>query len=145
MKRKSSIKSKIVLDTNVIISALITDGLCRSLLKQWSNGTFILCTSDKILTEIEEVSKRTTFRRYFSLIDLQKLLWHIKQKATFVKGTDKIPKKYLPDDVKDTIFVSCILASKADYFITGNVKHFKKHIPKTKVISPSEFLKSTTP
>ncbi|MBI2641804.1 putative toxin-antitoxin system toxin component, PIN family [Candidatus Roizmanbacteria bacterium] len=140
MKEKNSTKSKVVLDTNVFIAALITDGVCRTILKEWAKERISLFCTTRVVEEIGMVGKRTIFRKYFSENDLRKLLWHIKQKATFVKDAEKIPKKYFPTDINDLLFVSCIIAAKADYFVTGNTKHFKKRISKTEVITPKEFL-----
>lgn len=51
-----------------------------------------------------------------------------------------IPLKYVSQDPKDNILVSCVLATKASYLVTGNAKNFTQIDSITKVISPGEFI-----
>jgi len=47
---------KVVLDTNVIISGVITDhGDPSNILKKWINGEFVIIVSEPILQEIDKV------------------------------------------------------------------------------------------
>jgi predicted nucleic acid-binding protein len=45
----------------------------------------------------------------------------------------------LPDP-DDRIFLECAEASKADYLVTGNTKHFPKQWKYTKRVTPAAFL-----
>lgn len=131
---------KVILDTNVFISALITKGNCRKILEEWNKEKFDLYVTDEILGEIKKVGERQTFRAYFSLDQLHTLMRFLKERAFVIKPKKVIPGKFLPTDPNDQIFVAVILTSKADYFVTGNPKHFPKKIQKTKIASPRELL-----
>jgi predicted nucleic acid-binding protein len=57
------------------------------------------------------------------------------------------PKRFIqmardPDDDK---FLECADAARADYLVTGNLKHFPKFWKRTKVISSNEFLLLVAP
>ena len=132
--------AKVILDTNVFISALISQGNCRKILEKWNEEKFALYVTDEILGEIKKVGERQAFRTYFPLNQLNALLRFLKEKAVVVKSKKPIPKKFLPTDPNDQIFVAGILASKADYFVTGNPKHFPKKIRKTKIVLAKELL-----
>jgi predicted nucleic acid-binding protein len=43
-------------------------------------------------------------------------------------------------DPADNIFIECADAARADYLITGNVRHFPKFWKSTKIITSREFL-----
>ena len=47
-----------------------------------------------------------------------------------------------PDDNQ---FLECADAAKADYLVTGNVRHFPKFWKKTKVITAREFISIVAP
>jgi uncharacterized protein len=48
-------------------------------------------------------------------------------------------------DPQDNMFLECADAARADYLITGNVRHFPKFWKKTKVITSREFLSIMAP
>lgn len=131
---------KVILDTNVFISALITKGNCRKILEEWNKERFDLYVTDEILEEIKKVGERQAFRVYFSLDQLHTLMRFLKERALVIKPKKIIPKKFLPTDQNDQMFVAGILASNIDYFVTGNPKHFPKKIQKTRITSPRELL-----
>ena len=53
---------KVVLDTNVLISAIISDGKSRELLKKGIANQYRIITSDLILKELETVLCRPKFK-----------------------------------------------------------------------------------
>ncbi|MBI5123633.1 putative toxin-antitoxin system toxin component, PIN family [Candidatus Roizmanbacteria bacterium] len=131
---------KVILDTNVFISALITKGNCRKILEEWNKERLDLYVTEEILEEIKKVGERQVFRTYFPLDQLHTFMRLLKERALVIKPKKIIPNKFLPTDLNDQIFVVGILASNIDYFVTGNPKHFPKKIGKTKIISPRELL-----
>jgi len=48
-------------------------------------------------------------------------------------------------DPADNMFIECSDAARADYFITGNQRHFPKFWKNTKIISSGEFLSMIAP
>jgi putative PIN family toxin of toxin-antitoxin system len=130
----------VVLDTNVFLSALITPGNCRKILELWSTGTFKIVISREILQEIDAVGKHSTFRKYFSLQQLEELLKFIKENCIFVESKKRQEYKKFTSDLKDVIFVGVAMTVKVECLVTGNVKHFKQ-FGKTKIVTSAEFLK----
>jgi len=48
-------------------------------------------------------------------------------------------------DPADNMFVECADAARADYLVTGNLRHFPKFWKNTKIISSREFLTVIAP
>lgn len=130
----------VVLDTNVFLSALISPGNCREILKKWSQGLFKIVMSREILQEISAVGQRPIFRKYFSVEQLITLLKFISDNCIFIETHDDNKYKKFTTDAKDMIIVAAGESAGADFLVTGNVKHFKP-LGKTKIVSPAEFLK----
>jgi predicted nucleic acid-binding protein len=48
-------------------------------------------------------------------------------------------------DPADNMFLECAEAARADYLVTGNLRHFPPFWKSTKIISSCEFLSLTSP
>ena len=48
-------------------------------------------------------------------------------------------------DPDDNIFLECADAARADYLVTGNLRHFPRFWKRTKVITPREFISLAAP
>ena len=113
----------VVLDTNVIVSALWTpDGKAAYIVNQVIAGNLKLCHDYRILTEYREVLSRPKFK--FSLWQIQFLL------DTFEKDGISIihaSLSYVPfSDESDRIFYEIAKFCNAP-LVTGNLKHFPKN------------------
>lgn len=112
----------VVLDTNVIVSALWTpDGKAAYIVNQVIAGNLKLCHDYRILTEYRKVLSRPKFK--FSLWQINFLL------DTFEKdGISVIPSllSYIPfSDESDRVFYEVAKFCNAP-LVTGNLKHFPK-------------------
>ncbi len=111
---------RLVLDTNVVVSGeLKPKGLERTALVFAVTPPARLFISAEILAEYSEVLKRPELRidaeERRSLMDL------ITGRAEVVVPTRKLA---VCRDTDDDIFLECAEAARADYLITGNLKHF---------------------
>ena len=72
----------------------------------------------------------------------QQLLQLIGKRAHWV-----VPERRLQvtSDPGDNIFPECADAARADYLVTGNMRHFPRFWKKTKVITSREFISLVTP
>jgi uncharacterized protein len=70
------------------------------------------------------------------LIDL------IEQRAYLVKPSRSLQAS---TDPGDNIFVECADAGRADYLVTGNLRHFPRFWKKTKIISSRELIDLVAP
>jgi uncharacterized protein len=130
---------RVVLDTNVLVSALLkpdsTPELVISLILE---KQALLCLSDAIAVEYDEVLRRPKFKS-LDPNKVESFLYQLKAKARLVS-----PKIYLDiveTDPGDNKFLECAQEAKADFLITGNTKHFPfKKFKKTRIVSPAEFL-----
>lgn len=129
---------KVVLDTNVIVSALLKSysipALIVSLVLQ---KNIKLCLSQDIFGEYQEVLARDKFKK-LEKEKVGKLLDNLKTQALLVKPA--MPVNLIKKDPADNKFLECAQSSKADYLITGNTKHFPMgSFRETKILTPAEF------
>lgn len=128
----------IVLDTNVLVSALITPfGNSARILDMVICGNVKILYDDRILTEYREVLLRKKFN--FRENDVDTLLEYLETEG--LRITSGVCKENLPD--KDDIpFLEVALSGNARALIAGNKRHFKiKFLKDLKIMSPEEFLK----
>lgn len=134
------ISLRLVLDTNIIISAALRpDGLPRTVLLMAATKPALLYASNEILNKYRDVIARPEFRIRRGL--QLRILQFVKKKARIVAPFRRLDVANDPDD---NIFLECADA-RADYLVTGNVRHFPKFWKRTKIITARDFLGLTAP
>lgn len=111
-----------VIDTNILVSALITENensATTKVLKSLITGKIIPVYSKKIMEEYNEVLSRKKFR--FSKRDIGYLLSFI---STYGILTYPFPTNVILPDKKDLPFYETAAQHFSTYLITGNLKHF---------------------
>ena len=132
---------RIVLDTNVVVSAALKpDGLQRTVLLLALTKPARLYVTDAILAEYNGVLARPELQIRKGL--RRQLLQLIRSRAHAVTPAPALEVAKDPDDNK---FLECAEAAKADYLVTGNLRHFPRFWKKTKVINAREFLNVVAP
>lgn len=129
---------KVILDTNLLISFLISNRLSflDDLLLE---GKIKLIFSKELIEEFLTVSKRTKFEKYFSDENISALLRLIDKYGKLVVVSSEIIKCR---DFKDNFLLSLAFDSKADYLITGDTDLLViKQVKKTKIINWADFIK----
>ncbi len=128
---------KIVLDTNVLISGLLTPfGPSGEIVRMISAGELILYIDARILSEYNEVLHRPKFK--FDKDHISILLDFIKQYGQFVSS---LPLKNHLSDPDDEPFLEVAIAGKVRSLVKGNIVHFPSSSREDiKIFSPSEFL-----
>ena len=109
---------RVVLDTNVIVSALNFPGNERLVLELALRGRFELCLSRFILEEVAGVLTR-------------KFDWDGERTAQVLQGIEKaatvIDPARLPELIEgghaDNRILECAVAANADYLVTGDRRH----------------------
>jgi putative PIN family toxin of toxin-antitoxin system len=132
---------RLVLDTNVLISAALKpEGLQRTVLILAVTKSAHLYISSAILTEYRDVLARPELQIRRGV--QQEVLQLIKRRARSI-----VPGKRLQVtiDPKDNIFLECADEARADYLITGNVRHFPRFWKRTKIITSREFVSIVAP
>ncbi len=109
---------RIVLDTNVLVSALITKGTPPDLLYQaWDAGSFELVTSSAQLGELERVFAYEKLRPYITRDEAEALLETISAAALVVEN---LPDIDLSPDPDDNVILATAIAGEADLLVTGD-------------------------
>jgi putative PIN family toxin of toxin-antitoxin system len=99
-----------------------------------------LYVSNPILAEYRDVWSRPEFQIRKGL--RQQLLDLIRKRAHLVNPVRAIQ---VASDPADDKFIECADAARADYLVTGNVRHFPKFWKNTKVVTSREFLSLVAP
>ncbi|MBB3117024.1 putative toxin-antitoxin system toxin component, PIN family [Pseudoduganella violacea] len=111
---------RLVLDTNVIISALLWRGTPNQLLTTAASGLDVLYTCQEILSELRTVLQRAKFtsrlRSYGSTPD--QLTSYFALLANQVQLTLPIPS--ITGDPADDMVLACGVAASADFIVTGD-------------------------
>ena len=132
---------RLVIDTNVLVSAAIKPaGLQRTVLLLAITKPARLYMSQTIFAEYSEVLARPELRIRKGL--RHQLLQLIRNHGHFVAPTRRLEVTHDPND---NIFLECADVARADYLVTGNVKHFPRFWKKTKIITTREFISLTAP
>jgi len=128
---------KIVLDTNVLVSGLLTPfGSSGEIVRMVSAGILVLQYDSRILLEYQEVLYRPKFQ--FDKEHINTLLAYVKQNGQVIPASPL--KKRLPDP-DDEPFLEIAIAGRAACLITGNKSHFPRQSRQgMKILSPSEFI-----
>lgn len=129
---------RVVVDTNVLISALITPfGNAARILDLALSGELFIIFDDRIISEFRDVLLRPKFD--FEKSDIEELLSFIEDEGIKVTAVP-LNEKLIDED--DLPFIEAANTGMADALITGNKRHFRgKSAKKIKVMSPDEFLK----
>lgn len=130
---------KIILDTNVIVSSMLSRGLPYQIIEELVFDKKVrVCLSDEVLDEYFDVLSRPKFTK----------IRGFKSKADLVLTVlDEIAEKYSPNikvdvikDQDDNKFLELALVSKADTIITGNTADFTMaEFEGTKIMTPREY------
>ncbi len=130
-----------VLDTNVLVSALISpSGASEQLLIELGTGGFELIVSPLLLAELRDVLSRPKFRRYV-------LEAEIDACAELIRGEGLVVDDPLPSsepvgvDPDDEYLIDLARAAQADALVTGDV-HLLDLRDVLPVRTPREFIDS---
>lgn len=122
---------RVVLDTNIIVSALLQPlGPPSQVFTLAIGGSLQLCVSGKVYAEYEEVISRPRFQRPEDVI--ADSLQAIRDKSFWVRPEEAIRSCADPDD---DIFLECAQAAHAEYLVTGNLKHFPASWESTRIVT----------
>jgi hypothetical protein len=136
---------KVVIDTNLFVSALLGGGKPAQLIDAWRAQEFLLVVSEQLLAELFDVLRRPKLSRYFRQEDMIALGELILERAKIV-----IPENQLSlcRDPKDNFLLDIAVAGNAHYLVTGDGDFLDDEILKkimqgehaVKIVSVSTFL-----
>ncbi|ODS83053.1 MAG: putative toxin-antitoxin system toxin component, PIN family [Cytophagaceae bacterium SCN 52-12] len=130
---------KVVIDTNVIVSALIQKNYPFLIINElFLEGKVIVCISEELMREYFEVLSRPKFARFPDFANGAKsVLAEIGSKAELFDPEIKLD---IISDQDDNMILELADESEADFIITGNTNDFTMSAYKnTKIVTPREY------
>lgn len=125
---------KIVLDTNVLVAALVADGLCRDLVRRRVRA-HKLCSSEALLKELS-----ATLRRKFK-VTAADIPWleEYRAKVTVCKPLPLSAR--VCRDPDDDFVLATAISAQAEMIVTGDedLLVLKQHAG-IRILSPRQFL-----
>jgi putative PIN family toxin of toxin-antitoxin system len=125
-----------VFDTNVLIAAFLTEGLCSGLLIRARKQAFNLVLCDDIIREFEGVLSR---KFKLASADISEILSIVSEAASeIIHKLGPIPN--ICRDPNDDMIIACAIDAAADYIVTGDedlliLKRYKDIV----IINPRNF------
>ena len=112
---------RLVLDTNILIGALITKGTPPDeLYRAWLRGDIELVTSAAQIAELAEVLARPRIRRLVDADEANAILENLAVRALVLND---LPAVDFSPDPSDNPILAAAIAGNADFVVSGDKKH----------------------
>jgi uncharacterized protein len=130
----------VVLDTNVLISAILFGGKPREILNQVISGQIDCTLSLDILNELIGVLQRPKFG--FTAEQCIQIVEELHRTCNIIATTTKLKVKI--SDLDDKVILECAIEAKADFIISGVPDLTELHpFRKINILTPSNYLKQS--
>lgn len=126
---------RVVLDTNIIVSAVLTKGSPKAIFDLALSRQIAWFVSEPILAEYQMVLAYPRLK--ISQANIRKTMWAVKKYAQIIDPSFKVEAA---TDEADNRFLECAQSARANFLVTGNLRHYPASWKYTKVVSPAEFL-----
>jgi uncharacterized protein len=126
----------VVFDTNIYLSAIITEGMCSKILRRARAGDFELISCAVILKELRSIlSNKFELSKEDIVIAKGPIIEAITE---IIKPTMNI--RNICRDPDDDNIIACAMAAKADYLVTGDKDLLVlETYSNIKIINPRDF------
>jgi uncharacterized protein len=129
-----------VLDTNVLVSALLRDvGPPALILRRVLAQAFRCYLSEAILAEYDIAIRRPHLKIVPS--DASEAIRRLRDVSTLVTPRRRVRAAV---DLSDNKFLECALEARADFVVTGNLRHFPSRFQDIRILSPTDFMTIVT-
>jgi len=131
-------KLKVVLDTNILVSAWLWEGNESKIVELVENGLIIGYTSPLLIREFERVMNYPKFR-----LSKEEIVGAIGYYQIILRTIEpKTMVNIIRDDPADNRALDCALSAKANAIVTGD-KHLLAlgRFKNTRILTSAEFLK----
>lgn len=130
---------RVVLDTNILFSALISShGAPDVIYRAWRSARFEVVTSQTQLDEIRQASHYPKFQTVLQPAIVGTILNNLQRALVLEKLTITIEA----DDPDDSFLLAMALKGEADYLVTGDRRAGllrRGHIERTRIVTPAIF------
>jgi putative PIN family toxin of toxin-antitoxin system len=132
---------RLVVDTNVWVSAIFWGGNPRKIIEAWIDGKIFLVISVDLRRELyQTVSKKAKMLKIFPEFAAE-WLEIIDEKSVLVRPKEKVE---ICRDSKDNVLLEAAISGEANYLVTGDKDILVlKTFEGTKIVTPTEFLESS--
>jgi uncharacterized protein len=130
---------RIILDTNILLSALLSPlGAPAQLLEAWERKRFVLVACEALIGELRDVAARPFFRAKLRASAAELLAAGLRDFSFFCRELLAGP---IAPDPKDSYLLALAEASDADFLVTGDreLLSLKQH-KSTRIISPAQMI-----
>jgi len=131
---------RIVLDTNVLVAALLSrKGASFRLLKLVGRGRFVLSVSVPLVLEYEHAARQVARKAGLTHADIDSILDYICSESEH----REIFYLWRPvlGDPSDDMILELAVESEAHYIVTHNIRHFQKAVEfGIRALTPGEYL-----
>ena len=138
--KKSMIR--VVLDTNIIVSAtILRRGHSAQVLDLWREEKIELAVSLPILEEMRKVLKQARIIKQQSMAqqDVKALIEGFRESGILTSG--RLDLEVVREDPEDDKFIICAVEARADYIVSGDTHLLKlKEYQGIRIVPPREFL-----
>ena len=107
---------RIVLDTNILISAVVFGGKPRKIIESVIRGTFDLYMSKPILDEMAGVLSSKKFKYDKGVVDL--IVIEVESLSKIITVNTKIT--HIVEDPDDNMILECAVSAEADFIVSGD-------------------------
>jgi len=109
---------RVILDTNILIAALITRGTPPDqIYEAWRDGRFTLITCELQIEEVRRVTRRQGVRFRIHAAEAGRLVNDLRRLATLVSD---LPEVEVSRDPYDNFLLAMAEAAQADLLVTGD-------------------------
>lgn len=132
---------RVVLDTGILIAALITaDTTPDQVYQAWRKKRFTLITSVWQLGEFRRASRYERVKKFVNPAEAGNLINGLKRHAIVLT---ELPEVDLSRDPQDNPVLAMAIAGEADYLVTGDRRGLLslKRVGATRIVTAAEFLK----
>ncbi|HTM13210.1 MAG TPA: putative toxin-antitoxin system toxin component, PIN family [Bryobacteraceae bacterium] len=130
-----------VLDANVLVSGIVTEGVPRSILKAWRAGHFHLVASPATLDEISRVLRypKIARRHHWSEAEIRAFMESLAALVILTPGELRL--EVIEEDPADDRYLECAVEGEAACLVTGD-RHLLKlgAYQSIEILSPREFV-----
>lgn len=134
---------RIVVDTNVMIAAILWQGPPHRILELAERGQVSLCAIPSMLEELQEVLERSKFRKQLQnrATSIEEIMSDLLPLVELYEPT--AAPKAVPADPDDEIFIECALSADAPFLISGDdhLLRLRKY-GRIRIVTPTEFLRT---
>ena len=130
---------RVVLDTNILISALLVQsGVPGTIYRSWAEGAFTLLTCQAQMEELRQTFRKPALASRIRPHHAGRLVNDLKR---YAESVDPLPRVERSPDPNDDFLLAASEAGRADYLVTGDksgLLSLHKH-EGTKILPAREF------